>query len=90
MNEERCKLCNRAYEYDKYKLFGRGCLTNLYDYTDFKNLKEYLTATNSVPKSLFSSTLNNFAVASSEYGVIRPYEFTMKFEIKNYVVSEEE
>ena len=31
MNEERCILCNRAYEYDKYKLFGRGCLSNLFE-----------------------------------------------------------
>lgn len=61
-----------------------------YDFTDLKNLKEYITSANSLPKSIFSSTLNNLAVASSEYGVIRPYEFIMKFEIKNFVISEEE
>lgn len=61
-----------------------------YDYTDFKNLKEYVTATDSIPKSIFAMTLNNLGVASSEYGVIRPYYFTIKFDMTNYVVSEEE
>lgn len=65
-------------------------IKDIYDYTDFKSLKEYVTSANSIPKSIFSSTLNNFAVASSEYGVIKPYEFTMKFKMENYVVSEEE
>ena len=65
-------------------------IIDIYDYTDFKSLKEYVTSANSIPKSIFSSTLNNFAVASSEYGVIKPYKFTMKFEMNNYVVSEEE
>ena len=31
MNEERCILCNRPYDYENYKLFGRGCLSNLYE-----------------------------------------------------------
>ena len=31
MVEKRCILCNRTYDYDNYKLFGRGCLSNLYD-----------------------------------------------------------
>ena len=65
-------------------------LIDKYDFTDFKRLKEYMTSTDSILKSIFSTTLNNLGVASSEYGVIRPYEFTMKFEMKNYVVSEEE
>lgn len=28
-------------------------------------------------------------VASSEYGVIRPYKFIIKFEIENFEISEE-
>ena len=59
-----------------------------YDYTDFKSLKEYVTSTNSMPKSIFSMTLNNLGVASSEYGVIKPYTFTMKFEMNNYMIRE--
>ena len=65
-------------------------LIDKYDFTDFKNLKEYVTSTDSIPKSIFSTLLNNFGVVSSKYGVIRPYEFTIKFEMSNYVVSEEE
>lgn len=64
-------------------------IKDVYDYTDFKSLKEYITSANSIPKSIFSSTLNNFAVASSEYGVIKPYKFIIKFEIENFDVSEE-
>ena len=30
MSEIRCKLCNKPYNHH-YKLFGRGCLENLYD-----------------------------------------------------------
>lgn len=64
-------------------------IKDTYDYTDFKSFKEYITSSNSIPKSIFSSALNNFAVASSEYGVIRPYKFIIKFEIENFEISEE-
>ena len=37
MNEKRCILCDRAYEYDKYQLFGRGCLSNLYNLLGISN-----------------------------------------------------
>ena len=30
MDEKRCLLCNKPYNY-KYEMFGRGCLDNLYD-----------------------------------------------------------
>lgn len=60
-------------------------LRDTYDYTEFKNLKEYVTSNASIPKSIFSITLNNFAVVSSEYGVIKPYKFIMRFEINNYM-----
>ena len=62
-------------------------LGDTYDYTEFQSLKEYTTLTNSIPKSIFSTLLNNFAVISSEYGVITPYKFTIKFEINNYKIN---
>lgn len=34
MNEKRCILCNKTYNY-KYDLFGRGCLDNLYKLLQF-------------------------------------------------------
>ncbi|MBQ2836485.1 MAG: hypothetical protein IJE68_06615 [Clostridia bacterium] len=46
-------------------------ITDTYDFTDFKNLKEYVTSNKSLPMSIFSTILNNFGVVSSEYGVIK-------------------
>lgn len=34
MNEKRCILCNKPYDY-KYVMFGRGCLDNLYNLLGF-------------------------------------------------------
>lgn len=36
MDEKRCKLCNKPYEYH-YSLFGRGCLENIYKLLNFSN-----------------------------------------------------
>lgn len=33
INEKRCILCNKPYNY-KYKILGRGCLDNLYEQLD--------------------------------------------------------
>lgn len=30
MEEKRCLLCNKPCDY-KYKMFGRGCLDNIYE-----------------------------------------------------------
>ena len=39
MEEKRCLLCNKPYDY-KYKMFGRGCLDNIYEVLNFhKTLK---------------------------------------------------
>ena len=35
-------------------------------------------------------TIIDIVENGSEYGVIKPYKFTMKFKMENYVVSEEE
>lgn len=45
---------------------------------EFKNLKQYFTSFDSVPKSLLSMSLNNLGVASSEYGVLKTYEVRIK------------
>lgn len=57
-----------------------------YDFTDIKDLKDYVTSTDSVPMSLFSSTLNNFAAISSSYNVIKPFNFKIKVKNDNYKV----
>ena len=61
-------------------------ITDTYDFTDFKNLKEYVTSNSSLPMSIFSTLLNNIAVVSSEYGVIKPYKVTILIQEENYVV----
>lgn len=40
-------------------------IKDTYDFTDIKELQEYYNSTESVPKSIFSSTLNNYAAVSS-------------------------
>lgn len=52
-----------------------------YDFTDIKDLKDYVTSTDSIMMSISSSTLNNFAAISSSYNVIKPFNF--KIIIKN-------
>lgn len=59
-------------------------ISDIYDFTDFKSLKKYVKSNSSLIMSIFSTTLNNFAVVSSEYGVIKPYNLKIKFRIENY------
>ena len=59
-------------------------ISDIYDFTDFKSLKKYVKSNSSLIMSIFSTTLNNFAVVSSEYGVIKPYNLKIKFKIENY------
>lgn len=56
-------------------------IIDTYDFTDFKDLKEYAD-TEDVITDIFSTLLNNFGVVSSEYGVIKTYNIKIKFETK--------
>ena len=56
-------------------------IIDTYDFTDFKNLKEYADVED-VISDIFSTLLNNFGVISSEYGVIKTYKLKIKFETK--------
>ena len=62
-------------------------IKDTYDFTDLKNINEYRNSTNSTIKSLFSSTINNYAIVSSQYGVIKPYDIIIAFTIKDYVIN---
>ena len=57
-------------------------IKDIYDFTDFKDLKEYADEEERKLKDLVSTTLNNLGVASSEYGVIKVYDIEIKFETK--------
>lgn len=61
-------------------------ISDRYDFTDIKNLKDYVKSTDSIKMSIFSSTLNNFAAISSSYNVIKPYNFVIKMNVKNYKI----
>ncbi len=63
---------------EKWNLEIEICDT--YDFTDFKNLKEYSDSERSVIMDIFSTTLNNFGVVSSEYGVIKTYDLKIPFQ----------
>jgi len=56
-------------------------IIDTYDFTDFKDLKEYADAED-VMIDIFSTLLNNFGVISSEYGVLKTYNIKIKFETK--------
>ena len=61
-------------------------INDTYDFTDFKELKEYTDKEDSILTDIFSTLLNNFGVVSSEYGVIKKYDIKIKFDLNNYVV----
>lgn len=73
----------RKNEDDTWKLEGE--VNDTYDFTDFKNLKQYVDNKNWVT-DIFSTLLNNFGVVSSEYGVIKTYNVKIKFNISNYEI----
>ena len=57
-------------------------IKDTYDFTDFKNLKEYADNKDGILDDILSTTLNNLAVVSSEYGVIKIYDLEIKFRTK--------
>ena len=57
-------------------------IVDTYDFTDFKDLKEYADSKKSKFVDILSTTLNNFGVVSYEYGVIKKYDVKIKFETK--------
>ena len=61
-------------------------INDTYDFTDFKELKEYTDKDNSILTDIFSTLLNNFGVVSSEYGVIKTYDVKIKFNLNDYAV----
>lgn len=62
-----------------------GEINDTYDFTDFKNLKQYVDDENWLT-DIFSTLLNNFGVVSSKYGVIKTYDVKIKFNISNFEV----
>ncbi len=61
-------------------------INDIYDFTEFKDIKEYADNKEAILTDIFSTLLNNFGVASSEYGVIKTYEVKIKFNFSNYEI----
>ena len=61
-------------------------INDTYDFTDFKGINKYIDQKDSMITDMLSTTLNNFGVVSSEYGVIKPYDVKIKFNLNNYSV----
>ena len=59
-------------ESNKWKL--HITMFDTYDFTDWKKLEEY-------KESYFGNTLNNFGVVSMKYGVLKPYNIKIEFDI---------
>ena len=55
-------------------------IIDTYDFTDFKSINEYMDNKEARIDDIISTTLNNFAVVSSEYGVIKIYDVKIKLE----------
>ena len=55
-------------------------ITDTYDFTDLKNLKEIYDSGNS-PLKVIGLILNNYGVASMKYGVLKEYNVTINLEI---------
>lgn len=62
-------------------------LGDMYDYTEFKNIEEYYKDTNSVSKSMFSSTIYNLAHISVKLGVLKEYYTYINIKIDGYEVN---
>lgn len=67
---------------DKWKLDIK--IHDTYDYSKAKNLIQYYNDTNSIPKSILSSSLYNLAAFSNYFNVIKIYEINIEFTIKDY------
>lgn len=55
-----------------------------YDYSKAKNLFQYYNDTNSIPKSILSSSLYNLAAFSNYCKVIKIYDIDIEFTINDY------
>lgn len=57
-----------------------------YDYSEFKKVEKYYNDTNSIPKSIFSSTLYNLAYYSVKFNVMKEYDIDIQFKLKDVEV----
>lgn len=56
-------------------------IADTYDFTDFKQLKEYMDKKDNILTDIMATTLNNFGVVSSEYGVLKIYDLKINLKL---------
>lgn len=85
------KLINNENEinniFDNIKelvISSRNRVYTTVDYSKAKNLIQYYNDTNSIPKSIVSSSLYNLAAFSNYFNVIKIYEINIEFTINDY------
>jgi len=69
-------------EKDKWNLYIK--IHDTYDYSKAKNLFQYYNDTNSIPKSILSSSLYNLAAFSNYFKVMKIYDIDIEFTINDY------
>ena len=61
-------------------------IKDTYDFTEFKRMKEYVDKKEQVFMDIFATTLNNFGVVSSKYGVIKTFDVKVIIHLEAYKV----
>lgn len=56
-------------------------IADTYDFADFKQLKEYTDEKDNILTDVMATTLNNFGVVSSEYGVLKIYDLKINLKL---------
>lgn len=73
---------------DIYKLFNYA--QKFDELTDFKQLKEYTDKKDNILTDMMATTLNNFGVVSSEYGVLKIYDLKINLKLDSTQLYEED
>ncbi len=83
IHEIRMKVIGKKHD-EKWNLEIK--MNDRYDYSKFKEMSQYYNDTNSIPKSIFSSTLYNLAYYSIKLGVMEEYNIDIQFELNDFEV----
>lgn len=83
IHEIRMKVIGKKHD-EKWNLEIK--MNDRYDYSKFKEMSQYYNDTNSIPKSIFSSTLYNLAYYSIKLGVMKEYNIDIQFELNDFEV----
>ncbi len=82
------KLLNEVNldEYDRYRKAVQKDIeiSDVYDFTDFKELKEYINS--KFPQNFIGSSANNFAMISVSSKVVHEYKIVIKFQMKKIIL----